>query len=80
MLSEKELEFLKLCVMLDKTTLNKFIKRGLRTYLEKYEDRVKDYLTAQPEANQLLLFDYKQEVVQTSMLEEYEEFYPESEE
>jgi hypothetical protein len=75
MLSKSEIDYLSLCVMLDKTTLNKFIKKSLRTSLEKYQDRVNDYIKSRPEMNQLALFDFDAPPVQTSMLEEYEEFY-----
>lgn len=77
MLSAKELEYLDLCVMLDKTTMNKFIKKSLRTTLEKYQERVNDYIKSRPEMNQLALFDFDAPPVQTSMIEEYEEFYRE---
>ncbi len=74
-ISAKEYIFLQKCVLLEQTTINKFIKKQLREGMEELRPRVNDWEAQLQPENQLLLFDFDAEPEQTSMLEEYSEFY-----
>jgi len=74
-LSAKEYIFLQKCVLIEQTTVNKFIKKYLREGMEELRPRVKEWEAQLQPDNQLLLFDFDEKAEQTSMLEEYEDFY-----
>jgi len=74
-LSAKEYIYLQKCVYIEQTTVNKFIKKYLREGMEELRPRVKEWEAQLQPDNQLLLFDIDAKPEQTSMLEEYEEFY-----
>jgi len=74
-LSAKEYIFLQKCVLIEQTTINKFIKKYMREGMEELKPRVKDWEDQVQPDNQLLLFDFDAKPEQTNMLEEYEGFY-----
>lgn len=74
-LSAKEYIYLQKCVLIEKTTINKFIKKYLREGTEELKPRVKEWEDQVQPDNQLLLFDFDEKPEQKNMLEEYEEFY-----
>lgn len=76
--SQREYDIIEKCAQLDSITLNKFIKRNIRNGVEDMMPRLKTWLDQLQPDNQLTLFDEDEEsidVVQTNMLEEYDEFY-----
>ncbi len=80
MLSKKEYEFLQKCVLLEKTTTNKLIKKLLRDGLDEIKPRVQEWEKQKQPYNQLNLFDLnKKEELQCSMLEEADFLYPDKE-
>jgi len=74
-LSAKEYIFLQKCVLIEQTTINKFIKKYLREGMDELKPRVKEWEAQVQPDNQLLLFDFDAKPEQTNMLEEYDEFY-----
>lgn len=74
-LSAKEYIFLQKCVLIEQTTINKFIKKYMREGMEELKPRVKEWEAQVQPDNQLLLFDFDAKPEQTNMLEEYEGFY-----
>ena len=76
-LSYKEYEYLQKCLLLEKTTANKLIKKYLREGFEELKPRVTEWEKQKQPENQLLLFDYKKQDKQSSLLEEDDFIYPE---
>lgn len=74
-LSAKEYIFLQKCVLIEQTTINKFIKKYLREGMDELKPRVKEWEDQVQPDNQLLLFDFDAKAEQTNMLKEYEQFY-----
>ena len=74
-LSAQEYIFLQKCVLIEKTTINKFFKKHLRSGMEELKPRVKEWEAQIQPDNQLILFDFDAKPEQTSMLKEYDEFY-----
>ncbi|RUA23674.1 MAG: hypothetical protein DSY76_09155 [Bacteroidetes bacterium] len=74
-LSAKEYIFLQKCVLIEQTTINKFIKKYMRVGMEELKPRVKEWEAQVQPDNQLLLFDFDAKPEQTNMLDTYEEFY-----
>lgn len=72
-LSKKEYDLLQRSADFNKISVNKFIKQSIRAGI----DDIKPLLSekTQVSKNQLSLFDFTRENNQTSMLEEYQEFY-----
>jgi len=80
--SKQEYEVLEKCAQLDSTTINKFVKRNIRNGIDEMMPRLKSWLEQQQPENQLKLFEDESEemqlsATQTSMMEEYKEFYHE---
>ena len=80
--SKQEYEVLEKCAQLESTTINKFVKRNIRNGIEVMMPRLKVWLDQQQPENQLTFFadnpeDNVMKPTQTSMVEEYEEFYDE---
>ncbi len=69
-LSYKEYEFLQKCILLEKTTTNKLIKKYLRQGFEELKPRVIEWENQKQPENQLLLFDFNKQSKQSSLLEE----------
>lgn len=67
-LSYAEYEYLQTCVMLDKTTPNKFIKKWLRQGFEDLKPRVIEWQKQKQPENQLLLFDFNKKAEQSSLM------------
>ena len=80
--SQQEYDVLKKCAQLESTTINKFVKRNIRNGIDEMMPRLKTWLDQQQPDNQLKLFNDNEKnesliPTQTSMMEEYEEFYNE---
>ena len=80
--SKQEYDVLEKCAQLESTTINKFVKRNIRNGIDEMMPRLKTWLEQQQPDNQLKLFNDNEEAeslipTQTSMMEEYEEFYNE---
>jgi len=82
--SKNEYEILEKCAMLESTTINKFIKRNIRNGIDEMMPRLKQWLDQLQPENQLELFSPNKfdesAAMQTSMVEEYDEFYNENKE
>lgn len=72
--SDKEYKVLKDCVNFSSTTINKFIKQSIRVQVLDIKPQIKQKKD-EDSSNQLSLFDFEQKHNQTSMFEEYKEFY-----
>ena len=75
-LSYAEYEYLKTCVRLEETTVNKFVKRCLREGFDEMKPRVFEWQKQKQPKNQLLLFDFSKKSEQSSMLEDQGFSYP----
>jgi hypothetical protein len=76
--SKREFEVLEKCAELESTTINKFIKQSIRKNIDYMMPRLKTWLDQVQPDNQLKLFseeDEQEVVIQTNMMEEYDEFY-----
>lgn len=76
-LSIKEYEYLQKCIMLERTTTNKLIKRYIREGFEGVKTRVEDWEKQKQPKNQLVLFDFNDQDQQISLLGEKDFIYPE---
>lgn len=82
--SKREFEVLEKCAELESTTINKFVKRNIRNGIDDMMPRLRTWLDQLQPDNQLSLFadnkyDEPKSLLQKSMLEEYTEFYDDSE-
>lgn len=74
--SKQEYEVLEKCAQLESTTINKFVKKNIRNGISEMMPRLKKWLDQKQPENQLTLFTEETlKPTQTSMMEEYEEFY-----
>ncbi len=77
--SKREYEVLEKCAELESTTINKFVKRNIRNGIDEMMPRLKVWLDQLQPENQLKLFADNEfdepEIVQKSMVEEYNGFY-----
>ena len=76
--SKREFEVLGKCAQLESTTINKFIKRNIRNGIDEMMPRLKTWFDQLQPENQLNLFEDEnitEKPVQTSMVEEYSNFY-----
>lgn len=79
--TDKEFQFLKKCAAYQKTTVNKFLKDAIKDRSQPLKSKIKEMEQEARLKKQLNLFEsievdgYEQKQVQTSMIEEYKEFY-----
>ncbi len=79
--SEREFSFLKKCAGLENATLNKFLKDIIKANTQSLKSKIKDMEKEAKLKKQLNLFDSirdqeeEAKQSQTSMIEEYKEFY-----
>lgn len=69
-LSSKEYKYLQTCLVLEKTTTNKLIKKFIRQGFDDIRPRVTEWENQKQPKNQLLLFETKKQNLQISLLEE----------
>lgn len=79
-LSYAEYEYMKRCIQLEETTVNKFVKKYLREGFLEMKPRVIEWQKQKQPKNQLLLFDINSKDRQSSMLADQGFAYPMEEE
>jgi uncharacterized protein (DUF1778 family) len=66
-LSERQKELVERCARYERTTPNKFIKSAITHKLERYSARIEEEDRNRVSANQLSLFSFRNEGVQTKI-------------